>query len=1020
MNATTFFRLMWKEYRTVRLFWLSVVVLVGLIQWLIVSVSRNQATTLEMVYNFALGAPAFFAIGCAGAAFAAEREEGTFDFLRASPVSSVQVLASKLTLVTLATAAMFFALLPMAQFMTGFRLTDIVQWQGMLGLWLVAAVEAIAWGTLFSLLGARPLLAVVLALVAASTSAHFLAWKQKEVMNSTFELSAYLRAAPWRGLLALVILSADVYLGLRWLDGDSRRKKKLALSGRRTPATDSTTPTALTPVLSQREREKELQPLLVRRDRSAMLGHLLWQHWRQSWRMMLTMGILFPPVSLLGGGLWRIVTLPARPFFTKLDEAMLVPVAVFATLMGAMVFLPDQEQRRYRFFSEHNVPPRLVWLARQIPWLVILFLSASALCLAWVFILEDGNELLRIVELVSAGNPFDSWSYGIRLPPVGLGIAVVAVAYAAGQWVSILVRSGIMAGFLGLIFSGLLCGWVALMHAMQVSFLWSVWPIPLALIWGTWLRAPDWIGENKRWSARGRLAAALLIPAIPLLIAVPVFRVHQVPIVSPGFDSVQYEAEIKANLAAGTITADMYRRASELLTNRPMSLEDFDSESAWKERETARPPVQADQDWLKKNSAALALLLKASERPICIFGDPRKAGDWPNFNGQFGLPDLMLVSARQLEGEGKLDAALDRYFATLHVAAQLNEVGRNLSFPELFRQLAYWGPQKGQTPERIAGALKRLQAIDSRFLRLDENLESDFILGERAAMCDPTQPRNLMRFSITDETLWLKLMPWESARALRVLNLLSQTALQRLQEMRLELALTARGKIDSGKGWHIEGGVRDLCEPGNYTASPSAFFELGFQSRWQYARGRARSKEADWLESTVPDLSGMGYAGFEAANTLAAFETQRRAAMIVLALESFQLDHGELPKSLAELKGRYLAAVPLDPYSGLEFQYFPSGLPAPKESVDDANFVSQWRNGLVRPGGPIDSGVPGVWSTGPELAAETDTPTRPVGTVESVTIIGYSYRLRPGERTLPSYAAWGYGYWFQIPDKRPK
>ncbi len=44
-------------------------------------------------------------------------------------------------------------------------------------------------------------------------------------------------------------------------------------------------------------------------------------------------------------------------------------MAAFAALMGACVFLSDQERRHFRFFVEHNVPPRYVWLTRQTAWL---------------------------------------------------------------------------------------------------------------------------------------------------------------------------------------------------------------------------------------------------------------------------------------------------------------------------------------------------------------------------------------------------------------------------------------------------------------------------------------------------------------------------------------------------------------------------------------------------------------------------------------------------------------------------
>src|SRR4029079_19463165 len=108
---TAFWRLTWKEYRAIRTFWLSIVGLVVLLSWVFV-LTQDRATAINLVFNFALGAPAFFAIGCAGAAFAGEKEEGTVEFLRASPASSGEVLASKLLLTAAATVAMYAVLWP--------------------------------------------------------------------------------------------------------------------------------------------------------------------------------------------------------------------------------------------------------------------------------------------------------------------------------------------------------------------------------------------------------------------------------------------------------------------------------------------------------------------------------------------------------------------------------------------------------------------------------------------------------------------------------------------------------------------------------------------------------------------------------------------------------------------------------------------------------------------------------------------------------------------------------------------
>ena len=119
MSSAPFVQLVWKEYRAARAFWLSLIVLVIAAQGLTFWLSDDAVYTVKMIYNIALAAPAFFALGCAGAAFAVEQEEGTFDFLQAAPVSSRQVFSSKLLLAAAATLVMFLLLWPLALAFTG-------------------------------------------------------------------------------------------------------------------------------------------------------------------------------------------------------------------------------------------------------------------------------------------------------------------------------------------------------------------------------------------------------------------------------------------------------------------------------------------------------------------------------------------------------------------------------------------------------------------------------------------------------------------------------------------------------------------------------------------------------------------------------------------------------------------------------------------------------------------------------------------------------------------------------------
>ncbi|HKD35542.1 MAG TPA: hypothetical protein VKB78_02040, partial [Pirellulales bacterium] len=356
-SPTGFWRLAWKEYRAIRVFWLLLAALSVLASWLLAMLWQNEPSINGLIYSFALGAPAFFAVACSAAAFAVEREEGTIEFLRAVPASPQQVFWSKTALSLVGTLAMLVILLPLARLFTG-QFPEDHQWQGMLGLWLVAAFEAIAWGTFFSLLGARPLIAVVLTLVAVSTIDHTLAGLNKGLMPGTFEWLSYLRAAPWRGGIALIIFGADVYFGLRWLDGRLVPPTKRRAATTKLESDKTAAPSAA-------ERSAQMKPLLAKRDRSTMLGHLVWQQWRQSRSMMGIMMLLSIAVPIVG----------LRAFAFMGHGVPILSLAIFSTLMGAMVFLPDQEQRRYRFFAEHNIPPRLVWLSRHLPWLSVLTIS---------------------------------------------------------------------------------------------------------------------------------------------------------------------------------------------------------------------------------------------------------------------------------------------------------------------------------------------------------------------------------------------------------------------------------------------------------------------------------------------------------------------------------------------------------------------------------------------------------------------------------------------------------------------
>ena len=108
-----------------------------------------------------------------------------------------------------------------------------------------------------------------------------------------------------------------------------------------------------------------------------MLGRLVWQELRQSAAMsagligMLLPMVLFLCVPSLEPSIRRMLW----EWFVALFPALGLAGCFSAPLLGSSVFLGDQTGCRFRFLAEHGIPPRLVWLSRQIRGLLVMLLG---------------------------------------------------------------------------------------------------------------------------------------------------------------------------------------------------------------------------------------------------------------------------------------------------------------------------------------------------------------------------------------------------------------------------------------------------------------------------------------------------------------------------------------------------------------------------------------------------------------------------------------------------------------------
>lgn len=137
-----------------------------------------------------------------------------------------------------------------------------------------------------------------------------------------------------------------------------------------------------------------------------------------------------------------------------------------------------------------------------------------------------------------------------------------------------------------------------------------------------------------------------------------------------------------------------------------------------------------------------------------------------------------------------------------------------------------------------------------------------------------------------------------TVRALRILNQLTAEDLARYAEFETQLATT---------------GVVGLPSPAKVTP------ELQRDFTYQRVRGWVRPLNSIRVDGRDVDVGHLG--------NLLWVENYRRATRLILAIEAWKLEHGRLPKSLEDLKGKYPDQLPIDPYTGGEFDYEPKGRP---------------------------------------------------------------------------------------------
>lgn len=747
MNASLLWRLVWKDYRVLRGYWLALALFGALVQVLAWQLSLDSTAAAWQV-SMAVVLPGFFAVGGGATLFALEREERTDEFLRSLPVGPWTLFAAKLTLGVVATAALSALLMALAAVQPpGVSTWDFDRYGAAWAAVMVAHV--LGWALLFSLVLSRPLLATFLGAVAWLVTFPVLGLIGNAYLYVTGGSgSGFDSVMPFYAIFPVVLLAVDGCLASRWLVGTPPARK---------------IPWPALP----------LRPVVAR---------MLWQQARQARWLLFGLVLLALVTGTFSAAIWshsgQVIERQQAQYAEQSWTLVVSAIVLVCSLLGSCVFLADQVNRQVRFLAELGVSPRTVWWSRQLFWMAAVGLITGLTLLPALILATNRPEAAEQIR--------DQFA---------IALLVAALTYSAGQLTSIVFSSGLLAAFFGLVISVVIVLWAKLMIFLGIDWRWSAAPIALVLLAASRVRTPGWLVDRRDWRAWLPVAGTIGVGLSLLVLSVAWFRIAEIPPADHRVTTVEFIAPVTDEERE---TARLYREADGRLTN--------EGEPAWSQQvlsegnahaRNATPLTAAETAWLKANEKSLQLTLTASRRATCAFEDPELPPQQFPLYPSLRLVTLLLLSGRELEDKGQLDQALDRYLAILRLARHLRQRGGIISQETadaaealVYARLPRWAAHVGQSADRVRHALEHLSDIIDAMPSPAEAPSRDgrawykMVLAERAAERDS-------HLQIGDRSA-LKLLalrlPWEWRRIGRMLDYAATHDYDRIRSLETRLA----------------------------------------------------------------------------------------------------------------------------------------------------------------------------------------------------------------------------------------
>lgn len=936
--------LAWKEYREHRSIWLTMLVVTGLMAYLLAPLIAPRDATMTqsgVMGIIVLGMAAAYGVVCGSMMLAGEAENGTlvfldiflgrrgllwwWKFLVGAFLAASEGLAVGVVLYFMKQTPPTWLPIFLGQGAQTIRDANarlVVGPEFWLAVLPLVTLEAYAWGMLGSSM-ARLVLSG--AAIAAMIAAPFLLI----ALLTPAPASLFLRiigvgAAVAVSCVAFMAQSRDVALGPPpkredgpepkwveevWDDLDAYEPEPVmpsAQAARATPQAARYVELEPEPADYPAFRRTDIRPEATADDADSPWQVLWWLTFQQAWAVFAIMAgaSLFLGIFMPSSGqvLWPLTTL------------------AIGIACGTATFAPEQSERSHQFLAAGHFPLSLFWIVKTVFWF------GAALTAA---LIAGGGILLSVLarslpEFAPRGGQApvgaDFGTLRDELGPLLFFGMWLIYGFCVGQVFVLLCRKNILAVLISAVVSGAAVGiWLPSLLCRGMNG-WQVWLPPIVMLAGTWFLIRSWAAG--RIKERRPMAFLIGVGAMGLawLGMQLAYRTWSIPNVGEPMDRPEFRASIAlANDNRGG------QRIQEALT-------EFE------------------------NGPWLASLTQAVKLPVGVVETPPSSGPSPlprylDPAGKMG--DKLTRLAEVAWDDARPGAAFDHITQMLVLSRNLRNKAPESAYllgvsieESALRALNGWLARNKPSAALVKRALAELTrhaaetppALDC--VRTECYRSGGMVnVAVSWTFYSGIEGHGRVREGWLAGAIALSLeLPWEEERKLRLWQAVWGGLLRGAETPHWEMPEDF-GKLDVGKEVTrqiLRGWLPDAKNPSLTRERLAALLDQS------------------WLADPRLFAPVMP---LRAAGTRARYRVD--ACRLSLALGLHQLQEGKNAKNLTDLVPRYLAELPVDPYSGKSFQYRISDGERIEKAAGD---IADGPRRLVDPGQGI------LWSIGPDRA----------------------------------------------------